>query len=491
MRLHIEFMKIKLGFFLLVLALNCGAQSSSKFEISKNEKGTYTLINKETGKALYNKCSYISKLDELPAGIAELGRNFVEIRKGKSLTLFNLQTGIEAYVIEDGREYELKAPYSHTAPKHDSTVAKYIISIYFEGKDDAKYCVLFNLKTEKAIRVLTQGKYASFTEDGTLLELTSRMAKYTYCSVIDFDGKKIVSSTPSNHFIEFEQGFTTRSDDDKSGVVDKKGNITVPFIYESLSYTTNGFLVAINDNGKAGVVKWNGNVVVPFEYLGISPIIYSKTGAFIMHKDLSNGNFVLVDTNNTILFPAQTYIDAQGFDWEGSRFLVVQGKNELFGIYDTHKKEAIFPCEYNFAKNFKMWDANLVVAYKNGKFGLLNLLTGTVQIPFEYQPDHSPFTKNGEGGYFYLAKAGKKGIVDLSGKLLVPFKYDDISSSYQNVYWIVKLDGLYGLIDKETGEKILPIEYSRITTRLKLEKREEDLLKKGYFSTSKEVIWQN
>ena len=59
-----------------------------------------------------------------------------------------------------------------------------------------------------------------------------------------------------------------------------------------------------------------------------------------------------------------------------------------------------------------------------------------------------------------VKKNGKWGLVVTNGDIIVPFKYDDISSFSENMAG-VKLDGKWGYIDT-TGEVVIPTKYDDV-----------------------------
>jgi hypothetical protein len=96
-------------------------------------------------------------------------------------------------------------------------------------------------------------------------------------------------------------------------------------------------------------------------------------------------------------------------------------------------------------------------------------------------------------------------MIDITGRILIPFNYDEINESVMG-FIIVKNIGLYGLLDAKTYREILPAEYSKIknglhyhqneasgriegTTSILLEKIEGGQLKKGFYSKTNGVIW--
>lgn len=268
----------------------------------------------------------------------------------------------------------------------------------------------------------------------------------------------------------------------------------------------------------------NNEIIVPFDYFpnlywdsyarkNFPTYLYSDLGAVVLFKSSENVDFIMVDTTNTILIKEGTYTDIKSLNNKKSnRYFAVTAPTKLKGIYDVNIKNELFTCEYaSFGDAFSINDntyfleKGVVVAEKSGRWGLLNLKTGTIAIPFEYDTKDIEFMKDSIQDYFLLKKNGKMGMVDITGKILIPFNYDEVNKSDKG-FVIVKNMGLYGLVDVNTGKEILPIEYSSIKYGVRYKKNEttgktesysvilfekivEGQLKKGFYSKASGVNW--
>ncbi len=486
-------MKYKLLLILLITLKVSVSQENSKFKILQNSKGEFVLTNSETQKVIYKKCALIQPILGLPPNTHESVKNYLFIQKGKDLILFNSEIEKSIFTIECEYSKKISALYNNESSYYDSLVEKLIIKIEISTKNKYPKIILFNLKTSKIIYEGSDVR-AELSKASDLIKLTDGVGSTSSYRIIDFNGKVIVNYTSNKDFYELSNGYITRDANYRVGVVNRQGVVTVPFIYKKLKHAVNGYIIADNIEDRAGVINSNGKIIIPFEYRTehrnyYPHYIFSIDGVFVFHKNFEDGNLVLVDTNNTILVPTGTYIDVAIIDYDYTSYLFVQQENELKGIYNTKLRKEVFPCEYLFYRHNKLLKFGLIEAYKNGKWGLLNINTGVIQIPFDYQSNYSQFIENDSLKYFQLMKDGKMGAITLTGKELIPFIYENIKSVDKGLIR-VKSNGLYGLIDAITFEIVLPCEYSRISEYLDIEKIEGSSIKKGSLSQDRTVIWK-
>ena len=121
----------------------------------------------------------------------------------------------------------------------------------------------------------------------------------------------------------------------KMGVLDSTGHQILPRLYECdwiHILTPNLFIVA--RDGEAGVVNRKGETFIPFIYSYLSPC-----GNYIRAEQ--NNKLGLLDTLGNVIIPLQ--FDNVGIEFNGSLFPVC--KNDRWGLMDTTGKMVI-PCTY-------------------------------------------------------------------------------------------------------------------------------------------------
>jgi len=122
-------------------------------------------------------------------------------------------------------------------------------------------------------------------------------------------------------------------------------------------------------------------------------------------------------------------------------------------------------------------DSDLIITEQNGKYGIVNK-KGEVIIPFKYDF----ISSIGEG--LIAVKLKKWGFIDKTDEVVIPFRYDDMISPFRKGVVPVKLNGKWGFIDK-TDREVIPIKYDKVYTfesgraRVKLNDREFYIDKNG------------
>lgn len=124
---------------------------------------------------------------------------------------------------------------------------------------------LLKFRTDKIEEI-----YGIMTEDGKIL--------------IEPQYKYIIPNNDSaNHFVVVLPN-------DMYGIIDLKGNTTLPFEYEHLFFRGN-FYVARKD-GKAGIIDLEGNILIPFDYEALHPSYDEGLDLISAKKD---GEFIFIN----------------------------------------------------------------------------------------------------------------------------------------------------------------------------------------------------
>lgn len=132
----------------------------------------------------------------------------------------------------------------------------------------------------------------------------------------------------------FDEGRLAITKNEKWGLINRRGELILPIIFDSFFYFQDGF-ATLSLNGKNGLINLNGETVIPFEYESIS-------------------------------FPKNCKI--------------VAAKNGKFGIMNL-QYEVIFPFKYEYISDF---NDDYVCVLKEGKYGLVNY-SDEILIDFEWE----------------------------------------------------------------------------------------------------------
>jgi len=210
-----------------------------------------------------------------------------------------------------------------------------------------------------------------------------------------------------NYYRE-ESVYTAPVSERKWGYVDARGKQIVAMSYDRAGAFNNG-LAVVGKGGKFGVIDRAGKVIVPLQYDAID-IPWGKN-------------------------PPSFFIVRAGAAW---------------GTIDTAGKVLIAP-KYDAIYTFN--DTHIV-----GKLaGQAHLLT----LAGEDVPGvvYNDIWSSGEG-FAWVNKDGKWGLIDETGKVLIPAQYDDLNNIVDGVA-AVQTDGKWGLLNS-AGAQVLAPKYDRI-----------------------------
>ena len=330
--------------------------------------------------------------------------------------------------------------------------------------------------------------------------------------------------------IESRSNFFFVKINDKYGIVDLEGEIVIPFIYDEIVSGFSMILVRqkdkwgaldedgqevlpvvfdkIKDNifapcfevtlgGKKGIVTYNGNIIVPPDYEDV--YTFDSYDTFGIKKD---GKWQIVDRKNQ---PKNSqFYDEFKEGFESSIIAVrkdkkwgfiykdgqeaypvsieeVKGNNPFFqikiqnkwGVLNTlgWKVEEALPIKYEKIVEEKL---NLRKQEENGKFGVVDH-TGKIIVPIIYDTVDNfccnyakKIIGKKEGAnddiymppqYIEVSKDGKRGIFDVLGNEKVPVKYDMFEFNYDHNDLIpTYINGKWGYINID-NEVIVPFIY--------------------------------
>lgn len=158
-----------------------------------------------------------------------------------------------------------------------------------------------------------------------------------------------------------------------------------------------------------------------------------------------------------VIFPTEyDYIWSSNGGYE----IVKDGKTG----YADPKGKIIIPCKYRATEIEGDYGGEPILAREGNKLCLLDSKTGELVATCNITPQYFSCFKNGMA---VVVENGKCGLIDNTGKLVVPCIYEDIKSFDMHVFkgelTAAKKNGKWGFIDK-TGKVIIPFEYDKIAT---------------------------
>ena len=206
----------------------------------------------------------------------------------------------------------------------------------------------------------------------------------------------------------------------------------------------------VQKNGKYGMIQLDGKEVLPAEYEKIEAVQGIKN-AILVQKD---GKYGVVDKDGKAMTDiAYTEIKALGKDNKSG--YIVKNEQGKFGIIDFSKKQ-ILPNQYDGIE--KIYGNDLYVVIVDGKQKLVKK-DGTDVLTEGFEKIEGILKTNGAG--IIYQNAGKFGVMDLTGKVVVEPIYESLKEAKQGIL-IASKDGKFGVIDMALQEK-LPFQYQSVT----------------------------
>ena len=228
-----------------------------------------------------------------------------------------------------------------------------------------------------------------------------------------------------------ERGWHVVKEKKKYGIIDDKGNIVVPIVYE-MAYPYSGNFACIQNDQKWGYVNRQGEEVIPPTY------DISKSFSEDLASVKSGGKWGVIDTTGKVICPF-VYDDIKAFSL-GFAPVKRDGK---WGCIDANGKE-ICPPVYDEIKEFSLGFAHVK---RDGKWGIIDT-EGKEAVPTQYKAIIF------DEGLAPLKGNGKIGFIDEECKMVIPAEYDDCAYfSHGSV--AVKQNGNWGYVDRE-GKTLIP-----------------------------------
>jgi|GEM_PF-2236038 len=234
------------------------------------------------------------------------------------------------------------------------------------------------------------------------------------------------------------------------GVIDKSGNVIIPFEYDSVHSSDNMYIV--KKDGYEGIINKNGNMVLPLKYGYVRP--FNNERAVVANKLIfpQSPLYGAVDENANLVVP-MIYDSLDSFE---NNFAIVSKKdwsNERFGVIDKNGN-VLIPMEYDEIKragNGVVLDRDIEGVHWDSFWSITN---GTAVYIGEYYSINPYFC---DGLTWVQQHDGKCGFIDTFGAVIIPLIYED-ADIFSDGLACVKQNGKIGYINT-TGEVVIPFEY--------------------------------
>lgn len=218
-------------------------------------------------------------------------------------------------------------------------------------------------------------------------------------------------------------------------LINKKGERLTSQTWKKVGYFLEGFAEVFDANEKMGFINRQGELIIPCNYLGTA---FSEGLACVMPYGGAEEKYGFIDTTGKVVIPYQyKQPGTSSFD-NGECRVMIGGVVCLI----NHKGEVTF--KPTLTKNSNGFYQGLSASYTNYEtrsgWGYYNRKNEWVIKPqYENVEDFS-------GGLAVVQKGGKYGVIDTTGKVIIPIQY-------ANIFGDAAEDGWFGTEMVDNGPK--------------------------------------
>lgn len=289
--------------------------------------------------------------------------------------------------------------------------------------------------------------------------------------VINLSGQIRVFKDNKEIFLpeEYDWGFDFIEDicvvvkNDKYGIVNDKFELIIPCEYEYIEALSD-VLFKFREGGKWGIIDKSGKLIARAEYVNLT---YETESLLMVETCVQNGScteprYGFWDRQGKVVVPAQCKT-IKRIEQENNIFFIAE-MNWNKGVWDKDGN-IIVPFIYSKISQegrlFYCYSGNISGVYNSvGEHMLYINDKQYVIIPTEYE-----YAQYAGCGLIQVSKAGKWGLIDTFGQVIVETKFTCINK-FEGSFAIVGISSgdkkmEYGLIDT-SGETVLSVEYEDI-----------------------------
>lgn len=287
--------------------------------------------------------------------------------------------------------------------------------------------------------------------------ISSDGKKYTY---YDLNGKKLLELESENEIFDFEVFKLMNSKDDlfvstkdgvTYGVIDSSKKEVLPNKYHSVFIVSKNCFIVENENNSYSVVNASG--VNLFETNYDRYINYDNAGVALVSGD----KWSIIDQNGNLVSKVNySYVVDYSYDKAKTKAVVLVGQygDDTSDIY-IFKNESLNIIE-KVGSSIFVKDKYIYYAVSDGSFSSYDIVSGNVKKKVVVD-----FSLNGM--ITTISSDGLLGYKSTDGKIVIKEQYQVEGATDFTKYGlaVVSLNNLKGVIDK-TGKQIIPCKYKTI-----------------------------
>jgi WG containing repeat len=279
--------------------------------------------------------------------------------------------------------------------------------------------------------LIAQDQFLKYDRVGNFREGMAPVYLGKNVGYIDKTGKEVVPVIYEEDYTpdEFTEGVAIVTINKLFGLVDNTGKLIVPCEYKYIGAFSEGLAEAYKENGKVGFINTKGEVVIPFQYTISTLYGGAKCINGMIPVRNSAGKYGYIDKSNKLIVPFLYEVQQNFSDGLAMAKRVYNGKVS----YLNTKGETVIAEKYDNGTlfidglayiNIGAKEKSLYGGLEGGKWGVIDK-TGKEIIPIVYDKIYE--IKNG----LTVVAIGKypnekKGLIGKDGKIILPVEYYDI-----------------------------------------------------------------
>ncbi|WP_176560242.1 WG repeat-containing protein [Brevibacillus dissolubilis] len=230
----------------------------------------------------------------------------------------------------------------------------------------------------------------------------------------------------------------------KWGAIDTTGKLVIPTQYATLGLLRHN-LAKTQIQGKWAVIAPGGKLLTQAVY----DAVFDEPNNFTVARKGSQSSFITLQPNGT--YYISPLYDEYTTTPDGKTTLVKQ--NGKWGIIDQLGKVVLQPTYEDI--RYRLDQSQLYAVQSAGKWLFINQKGEPINN--ERYDDIRPI----QGGNHIVTRNGAEGVVDSSGKTVVPLEYQSISPDDSGMYRVSR-DDKWGVLDAK-GQSVLPPVYDLVS----------------------------
>jgi hypothetical protein len=279
--------------------------------------------------------------------------------------------------------------------------------------------------------------------------------------LVDKNGKKLTPAYKdigefSNGLAEFVPIETNTAKPGLHGFINKKGKVIVEPIYLGTDKYYQGKTWVIYEVDKQyglSYIDSTGKEIyrIPIENFKNDFLISKATVDFVCNHDTKEDIIWWKQKELYLLnWNFSPYIEKEIKEAKGIYHFLYKGK---YGIIDKNMILRIPVALDDIDPEYKFSGQGMERVRYGDRYGFINVFTGEMVTGFEFTDTRKP-----TAGLFWVKKNNKWGCIDKTGKVRIPFLYDEASGFTAEDRAAVAINGKFGHIDK-TGKIRTPLKY--------------------------------